>query len=126
MPADLGWLTASHNLLESLPSTIGDLHTLESLDVSHNRLKLLPNTIGDLHKLDRINVGSNDLTELPDSMVDLSTLTLLNVSSNRLLSLPDAIAAELPGLCDIDASFNKLTTLPTTWDGKEACLCLKL
>ncbi len=71
-------------------------------------------------------MGSNDLTELPDSMVDLSTLTELNVSSNRLLSLPDAIAAVLPGLCDIDASFNALTTLPTTWDGKEACLVLKL
>jgi hypothetical protein len=42
----------------------------------------------------------------------------LNASFNRRLDrLPDAIA-ELPGLCDIDASFNGLTALPESWGSK--------
>jgi hypothetical protein len=53
-------------------------------------------------------------------MKAMSRLSTLNASFNRLGRLPDAVA-ELPHLCNVDASSNVLTALPVSWGNKSSC-----
>jgi Leucine-rich repeat (LRR) protein len=93
-----------------LPTTIGDLHKLESIDTSHNQLQPLPTTIGDL-RLVFMSVSHNQLESLPASIGSLHALQFLYASHNRLTSLPATIgnAHELER---IDVSDNDLIDLP--------------
>jgi leucine-rich repeat protein SHOC2 len=84
----------------------------------HNRLKSLPESVGNLPKLSALYAASNELSELANAVRNLSRLNLLDVSSNQLDQLPDFVVAEMPDLCDIDVSFNKLLALPESWGSK--------
>ena len=89
---------------------------LSELHVAHNRLESLPEAIIEgLTKLQALHAAGNALKELPNAM---RNLYFLDISSNRFDRLPGFLA-ELPELCDIDVSFNKLRALPESWDSKE-------
>jgi Leucine-rich repeat (LRR) protein len=50
---DIEVLSLYHNQLQSLPESIGNLHTLQYLSLSYNNLQSLPESIGNLHALQR-------------------------------------------------------------------------
>ena len=60
----------------------------KKLDLSRLELAELPDLIGELSSLEYLNVCHNQLTKLPDSLCGLTKLTGLNVSGNRLTTLP--------------------------------------
>lgn len=78
------------NKLHSLPKSIGEMTSLQILDVHFNELKGLPSSIGKLTYLEVINVGSNfnDLTALPDTIGNLTNLRELDICNNQIYELP--------------------------------------
>ncbi|XP_071731712.1 plant intracellular Ras-group-related LRR protein 9-like [Rutidosis leptorrhynchoides] len=97
LPANIGYelksltkLLMPLNKLRSLPTSIGEMISLQILDLHFNELKGLPATIGKLTKLEILNLGSNfnDLTALPDSIGDLTSLTDLDICNNQIQELP--------------------------------------
>ena len=73
------------NLLEMIPSEIGQLHkTLVVLKLSNNKLKKLTLSTRELVKLEVLGISENCLSEIPDGMEALENLTELHLSGNSL------------------------------------------
>ncbi|EAQ40562.3 T9SS type A sorting domain-containing protein [Polaribacter sp. MED152] len=83
--------TGSEQTLTSLPNEIGNINTLEILDVSSNILATLPSTIGDLDNLEDLTLDNNNLKSLPTTIGALSNLKILQLTGNELTSLPNEI-----------------------------------
>lgn len=121
LPVELGNLSAltylglgqnyNHSSIAELPSTIGNLSQLLTLDISWNRIQLLPEGIGNLTSLQDLQVGGNMLTALPDTLGNLTALRFLNVEGNQISTLP----ASMNQLANLDAFFggyNFLSSFP--------------
>uniref|UniRef100_A0A8C2TYX0 Leucine rich repeat and sterile alpha motif containing 1 n=1 Tax=Coturnix japonica TaxID=93934 RepID=A0A8C2TYX0_COTJA len=80
------------NQLASLPADIGQLTSLQVLNLERNLLKCLPQSIGDLAQLQILNVKGNKLRELPATVSGLRSLRTLNISENLLQELPRVLA----------------------------------
>uniref|UniRef100_A0A8C0KY41 Leucine rich repeat containing 7 n=1 Tax=Canis lupus dingo TaxID=286419 RepID=A0A8C0KY41_CANLU len=91
----------SCNELESLPSTIGYLHSLRTLAVDENFLPELPREIGSCKNVTVMSLRSNKLEFLPEEIGQMQKLRVLNLSDNRLKNLP--------------FSFTKLKELAALW-----------
>ena len=117
LPSEIGNLTnltsldLSFNNLTSLPSEIGNLTNLTSLDFSFNNLTSLPSEIGNLTNLLSIDLSNNNLTLLPPEIGNLANLTSIYLSSNNLTSLPSEIEG-LVNLTSVYLSNNNLKSLP--------------
>ncbi len=81
-------LSIAENRIESLPSELCAIKTLEELLLDGNRLRILPPNLGVLTRLRTLSATRNNLLELPSSLGDLRKLRLLNVESNKLQKLP--------------------------------------
>jgi hypothetical protein len=97
--------------LDILPDSVGQLTTLETLDVSNNRLAALPDSLGQLVNLKGFNVSHNQLAVLPDSLGQLANLQGLGASNNQLTALPHSLG-QLTNLEFLLLDDNCLTTLP--------------
>ncbi|KAJ7162787.1 adenylate cyclase [Mycena crocata] len=82
-------LKLDHNLLRTLPESLGDLRWLETLSCSDNFLSDLPQSIGKLQKLETLDVHSNSLRMLPVSLWNCASLLTLNATSNLLMHWHD-------------------------------------
>ncbi len=87
----LEYLNLSHNKIDSIPNSIGDLKALTSLKMGDNKLKVLPDTIGDLLNLQSLSLYDNQLNSLPESFGSLLNLKYLYLKRNEIVSLPDSI-----------------------------------
>lgn len=94
------------NLLQEVPSSIGNLRQLINLNLDSNQLQHLPTTIGSCQALGLLSVRDNLLTEvseesarfvemdflqLPMEVGRLTNVKVLDVSGNRLSFLPFTI-----------------------------------
>jgi len=77
--------------IERLPSSIGDLKSLKSLNLLGNHLGSLPSSIEGLINLNELNVMSNYIEELPESIGKLKHLKKLYININLLVSLPESM-----------------------------------
>lgn len=122
---DRSWLTRldlSRNCLVEVPAEIASLTALTALDLSRNRLKVLPQAIGALRELRELNLMTNHLRQLETSFptAALSTLTrlrCLDVRFNQKLTnakLADALAALVPGDCQVLCGCPQTTPEPST------------
>jgi len=84
-------LGLSYNRLTILPSGLGSLARLESLDAQCNRLRELPAGIGKLRALRELRLQENQLRALPDEVAILRQLSKLMVTRNELRLLPEAV-----------------------------------
>ena len=82
-------------LLDFLPDEIGQLKTLEVLDVSSNKLKDLPSTLSACFALKILKAANNLLTTFPLSACDLPNLDDLDLSKNTIEFIPDEVRLHL-------------------------------
>ncbi|KAL5346807.1 hypothetical protein ACLOAV_007948 [Pseudogymnoascus australis] len=100
------------NEAHKLPQSLGRASRLTILDVSNNRLEQLEHAELDrLSGLISLKLANNRLTHLPPYFAIFKQLRTLNVSSNFLESFPEFLC-DLPGLVDLDMSFNAVDKLP--------------
>lgn len=104
-------LNVSQNMLNELPSVIGDLVHLEELDANDNKIKTLTPRIAELKKLKKLYLYKNKLSVLPDEIGELQACVEMNLFNNELIKLPPAIA-KLEQLEEFNAADNKLKTTP--------------
>uniref|UniRef100_A0A672M0H5 Leucine rich repeat containing 7 n=1 Tax=Sinocyclocheilus grahami TaxID=75366 RepID=A0A672M0H5_SINGR len=78
----------SCNELESLPPTVGYLHSLRTFAADENFLTELPREIGNCKNVTVMSLRSNKLEFLPDEIGQMTKLRVLNLSDNRLKNLP--------------------------------------
>src|SRR6266568_2872488 len=108
VPSEIGQLTKlktlnlSNNHLRQLPPEIEQLTSLQQLDLSNNQLMQLPPEIGQLTSLQQLSLGVGTLDTEP--IFDTSLI-------NALTQLPPEIG-QLTSLQELDLSHNQLTQLP--------------
>ncbi|XP_024169784.1 disease resistance protein RPM1-like isoform X2 [Rosa chinensis] len=100
------FLTALHlsrKLDFDLPSSIGDVKSLQCLDVSYTPISWLPESIGLLQKLQTLKLRScRNLVQLPESITSLDELQTLHLRACvNLIALPKGIKV-LIKLRDLD------------------------
>ncbi|KAF3328661.1 plant intracellular Ras-group-related LRR protein 7 [Carex littledalei] len=101
----------ANNIIQSLPTNIGDLRTLKILTLDGNRITYLPDELGSLQMLEKLSISRNSLISLPQTIGDLRNIVLLNVSQNKLKSLPESIGGCI-ALEELQASENSIDDLP--------------
>lgn len=97
--------------LKRLPSEIGYLKNLHSLNLWGNQLTSISHAIGNLKQLKNLYLGSNQLTTLPDEIEQLKDLSLLDLSGNQFTTCPGKIF-QLTNMRNLSLSSNPLAMLP--------------
>ncbi|XP_008427935.1 leucine-rich repeat-containing protein 18 [Poecilia reticulata] len=79
------------NKLESVPESIGSLIELTYLNLANNRLTSagLPSTLGFLCQLKTLNLGLNQLDALPSTLEHLTLLQELALFDNQFIKVPE-------------------------------------
>jgi len=128
LPEWIGELTSLERLnlgtnleLTALPESLGQLTRLEWLNLRMNRaLTKLPESFGQLGALRCVHLEDCRLTELPESVGQLRSLQFLYLQYNQLTALPESLGALMgSGLTVLDLTGNRLSALP----GPFKCSC---
>ena len=106
----------------TVPAEIGQLTSLERLDLRGNQLTSVPAEIGQLTSLERLWLGGNQLTSVPAEIGQLTSLAWLWLSGNKLTSLPAEIG-HLTSLRVLDLGGNQLTSVPAAFRERRAAGC---
>ncbi|KAF5898874.1 PH domain leucine-rich repeat protein phosphatase 1-like, partial [Clarias magur] len=109
--SNLTYMDISRNCLEVLPAWLSDSKKLEVLDVSHNYLRELPQWLFCSSSLRKILAGHNRLQHLPER-VEKPAVEVLDVQHNQLVELPCNLFLKSSSLRCLNASANKLESLP--------------
>ncbi|KAG8079827.1 hypothetical protein GUJ93_ZPchr0007g4720 [Zizania palustris] len=94
-----------------IPTSVKNLPHLEHLSLGHNFLNgTIPTEINQLHSLKVLDLSSNLLTgEIPGVLVDLSNLTTLFLDNNKLSGKIPSAFAKSTSLTMFNVSFNNLS-----------------
>jgi hypothetical protein len=98
-------------LVGTLPSQIGKLTSLQTLDLAFNRLTgSLPTQIGQLTNLSSLGVTQNTLRgSLPSQIGQLTTLQSLDLSYNELSGILISEIGQLTNLQDLNVFYNDMS-----------------
>ncbi|KAE9460526.1 hypothetical protein C3L33_07541, partial [Rhododendron williamsianum] len=97
--------------LSYLPNEVGNLISLETLDLGKNKLRTLPDSICNLTRLKKLYLSDCDVSHLPNEIGRLVTLKTLILEGNSLLTLPDSIC-NLTRLEELNLSECDVSHLP--------------
>ncbi|KAI5622187.1 PH domain leucine-rich repeat-containing protein phosphatase 1, partial [Silurus asotus] len=109
--SNLTYMDVSRNCLEVLPVWLSDTKKLEVLDVSHNYIRELPQWLFCSSSLRKVLAGHNRLQRLPER-VEKPMVEVLDVQHNHLVELPCNLFLKSNSLRCLNASANKLESLP--------------
>ena len=101
------------NTLQVLPPQIGQLDSLEDLDLRATGLKSLPPEIGRLQRLRMLKLNTNNLTSLPASIGQLQQLNYLDLAMNHLDTIPEELTA-LPALQTLKIGLGANAQIPAS------------
>lgn len=107
LESPLKTLLAIHNFLESLPTEIGNLKTLEKIHLQNNKITELPMSIGNLKALKELRLYNNQLQYLPDTFQNLQNLEHLSLGKNNFEEAPHVLS-KLKKLKTLDIGENPL------------------
>ncbi|KAM6217795.1 PH domain leucine-rich repeat-containing protein phosphatase 1 [Rhynchocyon petersi] len=111
VPNYLSYMDISRNRLENVPEWVCESRKLEVLDIGHNEICELPARLFCNGSLRKLLAGHNQLTRLPDRL-ERTSVEVLDVQHNQLLELPPTLLMKADSLRFLNASANKLETLP--------------
>ncbi|KAJ8376847.1 hypothetical protein SKAU_G00074270 [Synaphobranchus kaupii] len=111
VPGNLTYMDVSRNRLESLPDWVCESKRLEVLDISHNHICELPIGLFCSSSLRKLLLGHNQLRRLPERLERMQ-IEVLDVQHNQLLELPSNLFLKADSLRCLNASANKLESLP--------------
>ncbi|MFX0065993.1 MAG: TIR domain-containing protein [Candidatus Hermodarchaeota archaeon] len=77
--------------LAVLPKSIGNLKSLQTLNLANNDLISLPESIGNLKNLKELYLEDNKLASLPKTFESLKSLELIDLRNNQLKLLPESL-----------------------------------
>ncbi|XP_058197268.1 disease resistance protein RUN1-like [Rhododendron vialii] len=97
--------------LSCLPNEVGNLISLETLDLGRNNLRTLPDSICNLTRLKKLYLSHCDVSHLPSEIGRLATLEALILKGNSLVNLPDSIC-NLTLLKNLNLSLCDVSHLP--------------
>uniref|UniRef100_A0A8D0PYK9 protein-serine/threonine phosphatase n=1 Tax=Sus scrofa TaxID=9823 RepID=A0A8D0PYK9_PIG len=100
VPNYLSYMDVSRNRLENVPEWVCEGRKLEVLDI-----------VLKIHSLRKLLAGHNQLTRLPERL-ERTSVEVLDVQHNQLLELPPNLLMKADSLRFLNASANKLETLP--------------
>ena len=69
--------------LVTVPGELGQLHSLQRLNLHRNQLVRIPGDLGQLSQLQHLNLHGNQLTSIPPEMGQLHNLQRLHLHANR-------------------------------------------
>jgi len=99
---------------DSIPSTIGNLTSLEKLVIKNIRsIKSLPESIGKLTSLKELICEKTSITSVPSIIGNVTSIVHLNLSGNLIVDIPEAIS-KLENLKVLQLNNNKIVYLPET------------
>lgn len=130
LPTNIGFelvnlrkLSVQYNKIRSLPTSVGEMKSLQHMDVHFNELHGLPLTVGNLTNLLTINLSGNfsDMKELPETFGELINLEELDLSNNQIHALPNSFG-RLEKLVKLNLEQNPIVIPPVevVKDGVEA------
>uniref|UniRef100_UPI003AAC9F4D PH domain leucine-rich repeat-containing protein phosphatase 1-like n=1 Tax=Centroberyx gerrardi TaxID=166262 RepID=UPI003AAC9F4D len=111
VPENLTTLDLSRNKLDCVPDWVCESSRLEVLDINHNCVTELPIRLLCSGSLRKLLVGWNGLHRLADRL-ERSQLEVLDVQHNHLTELPHNLFIKAQSLRYLNASANKLESLP--------------
>ena len=77
---------------KALPDTLGELQSLEELDLGRNGLGAVPPQVASLRGLKRLALDYNDIRQIPSFVSELPNLEELSVNANGGTELPASLA----------------------------------
>ena len=86
--------------LHSLPESLGNIASLEQIEISYSSCEHLHSRIGDNFNLKSLYLGHTEIRELPESIGRLENLEFLDLDCNS-------------NLCELPATIGKLSSLKT-------------
>jgi gliding motility-associated-like protein len=100
-----------NNLVGNIPTQIGNLTALTSLDLAYNQLSgSIPTQIGNLANLTFLNLSHAQLTgPIPSNISGLSNLNVLLLNNNQLSGAIPISIGNLVQLTQINLTFNNLS-----------------
>ncbi|XP_012874350.1 PREDICTED: PH domain leucine-rich repeat-containing protein phosphatase 1, partial [Dipodomys ordii] len=111
VPNYLSYLDVSRNHLENVPEWVCESRKLEVLDIGHNQICELPARLFCNSSLRKLLAGHNQLTRLPERL-ERTSVEVLDVQHNQLIELPPNLLMKADSLRFLNASANKLESLP--------------
>ena len=109
---NLDKLTLSDNLLTAMPMGLGALTRLRSLEVYNNtEIDTLPSDLGELRSLELLHVQSNMIQSIPELVVQIASLKRMDFRHNLIVMLP-ATLPRLSQLSELAVSGNAITLFP--------------
>ena len=105
-------ITMNNKNLTIIPSTIGELNALETLNANSNTLESLPSSLGSIESLNVLTFAGNQLDTVPPELGQLNNLALLSITDNPITSIPSEV-------CDLQVSNGGILTILT--DPGEGC-----
>lgn len=74
--------------IDSIPNSIGQCIALKTLSANSGKLEYVPNSIENCQKLINLNLGHNQISNLPSGIGSLKNLGMLSISHNPYDSIP--------------------------------------
>jgi len=108
----LALMIISNRRLKIIPEALGDIESLEVLDLSFNQFTKIPDWIFNLKNLKKLNLSRNTISELSINSNPDSNLTELDLSHNSLTKVPTGIE-NLSKLESLDLQSNQIKILNT-------------
>ena len=104
-------LNLCNNNLESLPSEIGSIRSLEDLDISGNRITKLPESMKNLTDLKSLNLSSSGISEIPQWITQFK-LKELFLDNLFLEGVDLTYLGEIKTLRNLSLGYNDLSQVP--------------